>query len=130
MTPPRKTPLTEEHLRLILEYARSVPHLEAVVLLWETAPQAWRIADIAARIYLPADATGRILQELALKGLVVEVSAEHYALVDDANGRELAGTIALAYRDNVSRVATLIHAGPSRALQDFAQAFELKERKE
>jgi hypothetical protein len=67
---------------------------------------------------------------LRAKGLVAQASEDHYALTADTGGRELAGTIAMAYRDNVSQVATLIHAGPSRTLQDFAEAFQIKERKE
>ena len=130
MSPPRKTSLTDEHAQLILEHAGSVPHLEALLLLWESAPQAWSAAEVAARIYVGADATGRVLQDLAQRGLLRQPDAGWYALADETGKRELAATIAIAYRDNVSRVATLIHAGPSKALRDFAQAFRLKEPKD
>jgi len=129
MTPQRRTELTDDLVRLILDHAGSVPHLEALLLLWESAPQPWSVAEIGSRVYITRADAERILRDLAQRGLVVATAPDWYALTDEPAGRERAATIALAYRDNTSRVATLIHAQPSKAVRDFAQAFEIKDRK-
>jgi hypothetical protein len=126
VSPQRKTELTEEHVRLILDYASTVPHLEVLLLLWENAPNAWTTEQIAKRIYTSTDAVIALLRDLRRNGLVLEDATGAARLTEDEALLQVASQIALAYRDNVSRVAGLIHSGPPKALRDFARAFRIK----
>jgi len=48
----------------ILEKIESVPHLEAVILLWNSRPVGWTAEELASRIYVPAERTFEIVQDL------------------------------------------------------------------
>jgi hypothetical protein len=126
VSPQRKTELTEEHVRLILDYASTVPHLEVLLLLWENAPHAWATEQIARRIYTSTDTVVALLRDLRHEGLVLEDADGNARLTEDEALRQVASQIVLAYRDNVSRVASLIHSGPPKALREFARAFRIK----
>jgi DNA-binding MarR family transcriptional regulator len=62
--------LRAEADRFILEKIDSVPHLEALLLLWNSRPGKWPVGEIAKRLYIPEDRASRILQDLARQSLV------------------------------------------------------------
>ena len=126
MTPRRAALLDAAGIRLILAYADTVPHLEALSLVWEGGRQQWTVPDIAARMYLPEDRALRVVRDLEAKGLLVQTEPGHFTAAADPARRDTIARITQLYRDNLSRVATLLHAGPSRALREFSQAFRIK----
>ena len=44
----------------ILEKIDSVPHLEAVILLWNSRPVGWTADELASRLYVPSEKTVEI----------------------------------------------------------------------
>jgi hypothetical protein len=122
--------LTDELARLILDYIPTVPHIEALMLVWEGAPRAWSEAEVAERIYQPPEVTRAILRDLQRKGLVEAFpESGQYTLAASPEVHRVAERITSAYKNNLYRVATLIHTHASPAVREFARAFELKEKK-
>src|SRR5579884_4160373 len=72
MTQP--TPDRAEVDKFILEQLDTVPHLEALLLLWNSRPKSWPLAEIEKSLYVSREATRAILQDLGQHGLVTEDS--------------------------------------------------------
>lgn len=117
--------LPDDIARFIAEHIDSVPHLEALLLLWETAPQAWTAEELSRRIYIPAGAAALVLNDLVAKGWVTEREASH-TFIADTPDRARIERLARSYRGNLLSVARAIHAKPTSALLDFARAFRLR----
>ena len=64
----------EEVYQFILDQIESVPHLEALLLLWNSRPQPWTVENLAHRLYVSPDFVGALLQDLVRKRLVSIVS--------------------------------------------------------
>jgi hypothetical protein len=120
--------LPDDVLRFLADRIDTVPHLEALLLLWESRPRGWTVEEIAARVYVPAETAARILADLARQGLAVQ-GAEVYAYEGgwDTSGENME-KVATAYRRQLVRVASLIHSKASRGVLEFARAFELKKK--
>lgn len=119
--------LAADLLRFIDRYIDTVPHLEALLLMWQSAPAGWNHEQLAARIYVkPAVARG-IIDDFARHGMVRPVKSGHtFDLQWDSE--QLLPRLAEAYSKQLSRVATHIHARGPRSVRDFARAFQLKDK--
>ena len=51
--------------QFVLEEIDSVPHLEALLLLWNSRPKHWSPEDMGKALYLTSEYTQPVLQELA-----------------------------------------------------------------
>ena len=109
--------------QFIIEEIDSVPHLEALLLLWNTRPKRWPIEEIARALYISVDATRKMLQDLSHRGLVV-IETEGCAY--DANyDREIVlQELEKTYRRELVRVSRMIHSKASPAVREFARAFK------
>lgn len=69
----------EQFLR---EQIDTVPHLEALLLLWNTRPKVWSAEEMGKGLFVPFDAAREILDDLARQGLIVvqggEFETYHY----------------------------------------------------
>jgi hypothetical protein len=125
-------PLFPEVLRFLADRIDSVPHLEALLLLWENPERHWSEDEIAQRVYVGNDTARRLLEDLTRRRLIREhpgSSGNRYAYDPawDPSG-ELMAAIADAYRRHLVTVANLIHAKASPSVQEFARAFKLKDK--
>ncbi|MEO8313655.1 MAG: hypothetical protein ABI645_02575 [Pseudomonadota bacterium] len=125
----QKGEVPEDVLRFIERRIDSVPHLEALLLLWKNPAVAWTEGDISARVYVSRDQAQAILRDLARHGLI-NVTSEvpnlySYNVAWDES--QLMDKVATTYRRHLVRLAELIHekAG-SEAVRDFARAFKFK----
>ena len=66
--------------RFILDFIDSVPHLEALLLLWRSRPKAWTDEQIGKRLYLDGQAASELMEGLVRRGLIAEVPgrSRHY----------------------------------------------------
>src|SRR3954467_10227902 len=55
----------------ILNEIDTVPHLEALLLLWNSRPQEWSFEAMASAIYLSLDATQAVIEDLERRGFIV-----------------------------------------------------------
>jgi len=108
----------------------SVPHMEALMLLWESRATRWNSDQIAARLYVSIENATSILEDLAGRRLIRaendgEVTTYEYDDAWDKSGA-LMPNVATAYRRQLVQVTILIHSKTSTAVRDFARAFRLK----
>jgi len=122
-----------EVYEFIAEKIDSVPHLEALLLLWNSRPAKWSAADLASRLYVDRDVAGRLLHDLTREGLVVPMpgAAEQYYYEPKLDERdELVELVDATYRKQVVRISTMIHSKASSAVRDFARAFRFTKERE
>ena len=120
-------------MQFILEHLETVPHLEAVLLIWQNQATGWTADDLARRIYV-SNSTGRvILDDLNRHGMLRKSdSAAPTYLYDpgwDAE-RQMIPRVADLYRRQLVQVTKLIHTRGSSSVREFARAFQLKKDKE
>ena len=122
----------DQVLRFVLDEIDSVPELEALLLLWQTRPATWNVADVARRLYIVPDQAQAVLADLSRKGmLAVDPEREdsyRYASRSAERDALMARTEAV-YRRQIVRISTLIHSKPSSAVRDFARAFRFTKEK-
>lgn len=111
-------------LRFIADRINSVPHLEALLLLWQNQDRGWTRDEIATRVYVGNETADRLLQDLVRDGMV---KADPYRYATDwQEGIELMPQLAATYSRQLVRVAQLIHSKASLGVREFARAFQLK----
>jgi hypothetical protein len=120
--------LPEDVLRFIVDRIDSVPHLETLLLLWESPERHWSAGEIAARIYTREEAARRVLQDLTQRRLIAAVGGGQLYVYDRAWDEPCAvmPRLAATYRMHLIRVAKIIHSKASPGVQEFARAFKLK----
>src|SRR5579872_266084 len=106
----------------------TVPHLEALLLLWNSRPKLWSIEDMARGLFLTSEAAREILRDLARRGLIVTVpgEVETYCYEPEEKRDQLVSSVDSTYRRELIRVSRLIHSKPSAAIREFARAFRFK----
>jgi hypothetical protein len=108
----------------ITEEIESVPHLEALLLLWNSRPRKWSVGDMARAIYLSDDETQPILRDLAQRELIVMESGLYSYNASHPKG-DMVAMLDSIYRREVVRISTMIHSKPSASVRAFARAFKL-----
>lgn len=120
-------PLSADVLRVLEENIDSVPHLEALLLLWQSRPREWHPAEVAARIYVPVGRAMSILDDLSRRGLAIKGAIGAGFAFNVAGPAALqVPAVAAAYRDQLIAVSTFIHAKGPASVREFARAFQFK----
>ncbi|HXT85642.1 MAG TPA: hypothetical protein VN745_01340 [Verrucomicrobiae bacterium] len=129
--------MSEEWVRqavdqFILNEVDSVPHLEALLLLWNTRPKQWPVDEMAKALYVPSDLAQRIMQELARRGLIAtQAEPERYSYVPQSEERDmLMKSVDEIYRRELVRISRMIHGKAPSAVREFARAFRFTKEKE
>jgi DNA-binding MarR family transcriptional regulator len=110
----------------VLKHIDSVPQLEALLLLWDTRPRVWSVAEVAARIYVAPDTVRAIMQDLARQQLISCSSEEGdlYCCVSTSEDQNrVLEAVSETYRQEIVPISSMIHSKASRAVRDFARAF-------
>jgi len=126
MSPPREeNPRRVEVDRFILDEIDSVPHIEALLILWNNRPKACIVDELAGLLYLPEDRTRQILEDLRQRSLVV--SGESGDSYNPAYPRDhLLADVDRIWRRELVRVSNLIHSKAPPAVREFARAFRFR----
>ncbi len=111
--------------RFIVDEIDSVPHLEALLLFWNSRPKHWSIVDMSKALYLSDEQTGRILEDLARRKLI-EHDSDQYRFSTDPELAELIERVSARYRRELVRVSNMIHSKASPSVREFARAFRFK----
>lgn len=120
-----------EVYQFITDEIESVPHLEALLLLWNTRPAGWAPQKLAERLYVGTSFATKLLQDLSRQGLATEKESSCYVYDSSSEERNrLIGMLDSRYRKEVVRISTLIHSKPPSALRDFARAFRFTKERE
>lgn len=124
--------LPADVVHFLTEKVDTVPHLEALLLLWDSRPKAWTHEEISVRVYVPPAKAQGILQDLLRQKLVAldPESPDRFRYDgswDDSGA--MMQKVAATYRQQLVRVANLIHSKASPAVRDFARAFQFKKER-
>lgn len=117
--------------KFILDSIDTVPHLEALLLLFQSPAIGWTVAELAARIYVSDKQAGGILDDLARRALIVRVERsppQYRYAARSTEQSELLDNVAQSYRTQLVQVTRLIHSNASGSVRDFARAFRLKDK--
>jgi hypothetical protein len=115
--------------RFVLEQIDSVPHLEALLLLFNSRPKAWSTDEMAKSLYVRNEVAAKILDSLLHRNLIAispnQPDLFFYNPDDEAQNR-LLNDVDAVYRKEVVRISSLIHSKASAGVRDFARAFRFK----
>jgi hypothetical protein len=132
LSKPEETLRTERVDRFISEYIDTVPHLEALLLVWKKRQKSWSIDDMAAQLYVPVEHAGKILRDLSSRGFLLEVDSPaarfQYASSEEQDAR--IAEVEMIYRRDLIRISRMIHAKAPSALRAFARAFRFTKEKQ
>lgn len=109
----------------ILDEIDSVPHLEALLLLWNRRPRSWSVDDLAHDLYVSGDKTTDILRDLQARGLVAW-EADRCSFNVSYPRPELMQATDRLWRRELIRISSLIHSKASPSVRQFASAFRLR----
>lgn len=110
----------------------SVPHLEALLLLWNSRPRPASVDEMAHKLFVEPALARQLLQDLERQGLITAASeaAEQYSYQPGSEEKDrLIGLVDATYRRELIRVARMIHSKAAAPVREFARAFRFtKER--
>lgn len=118
--------------KFIADEIDTVPHLEALLMLWNSRPKQWLVDEMAKALYVPRETSQRILQELTRRGLISASSEpERYSYEHQSEEKDaLLHSLDVIYRRELVRVSRMIHAKAPAAVREFARAFRFTKDKE
>lgn len=128
-----KNPLSGQVDRFILEQIDTIPHLEALLLVWHRRPKAWSASEMAGSLFVPLELAAKILRDMEQRGLLKErpASSGQYAYHSQSEEHDrLMGAVEETYRRELIRIARMVHAKTPASLRDFARAFRFTKEKE
>jgi DNA-binding MarR family transcriptional regulator len=117
--------------QFLLAAIDTVPHLEALLLIFQNPDATWSVEDLAARIYVGSPQAAAVLEDLTRRQLVTRLEqspAKYQYIARSPAQTEILHKVAHAYRTQLVQVARFIHSKPSASVRDFARAFRLKDR--
>jgi hypothetical protein len=112
--------------QFVLDQIDSVPHLEALLLLWSRRPQKWSASEMAKALYVDPNFAEQVLSDLSQRKLAIEISGAPDSYSYDAESEErnrLIQALDAIYRREIVRISRMIHAKGSLAVREFAKAF-------
>lgn len=119
------SPLAKEVDQFILAEIDSVPHLEGLLLLWNSRPRKWSLEEVAKALYLTLDETRYLLNDLKQRGFL-KVESESYSYDQQYQRDNLIQEVAHTYRKELIRISRMIHLKASPSVREFARAFKFK----
>ena len=115
--------------QFIHENIDSVPHLESLVLLWNSRPVGWTEAELSSRLYIHPEQVKTVLRDLIRLQIVQEIAGPPPKFSYHSRSREqdeLMHQVDGAYRRDLVRISTMIHSKASSPVREFAKAFRFK----
>lgn len=115
--------------RFILENVDSIPHLEALVLLWNSRPVGWSADELASRLYVPKEQVARVIRDLVRLQFAQEQPGSPAKFSYFPRSEEQNETMQLvdnAYRRDLVRISTMVHSKASSSVREFARAFRFR----
>ena len=115
--------------QFIVDEIDSVPHLEALLILWNSRPKQWSVEELSGFLYVPREVTQIILAELSHRNLISAqpgASETYFCDPPSEETQKLLRDVDRTYRKELVRVSQMIHSKASAAVRDFARAFRFK----
>lgn len=109
----------------IIHQIESVPHLEALLLLWNQRPRRWSLQEMTKALCISSDVTQGILHDLQQRGLATGDDGG-YSYDPSSTHDSLIAEVDRTYRRELVRISRMIHSKASPAVREFARAFKFK----
>lgn len=111
----------------------SVPHLEALILFWNSRPVGWTCDELASRLYVPPEQVAKVIRDLVRMQIVQEIPASppkysYFPLSEEQN--TMMRLVDEVYRRDLVRISTMIHSKASSPIREFARAFRIRKERE
>ena len=117
--------------KFILENMESVPHLEALMLLWNSRPVRWTCQELASRLYISPEKVNDVVRDLLGLRLVMESPGPKYSYFPRSEDQDdMMLLVDAAHRRDLIRISTMIHSKTSSAVREFARAFRFKKERD
>jgi hypothetical protein len=116
--------------RFIRDEIDSVPHLEALLLLWRHAPSPRSGTELANQLYIHPGQAHAIAEDLNRRGLIARDGAGSFFY--DTGRQELndlVEAVEATYRRELIRISGIIHSKASPGIRAFADAFRFRKEK-
>ncbi len=125
MAPFEETANRAEVDHFIQEKIDTVPHLEALLLLWQHSSERWTVENTARRLWIEPEEARAILHDLIRLELATLATGnlDQYEYQSSAGNDRLMRGLEVHYRREMIRISRMIHAKPSSAVRAFARAF-------
>jgi hypothetical protein len=114
--------------RFIMEEIDTIPHLEALLLLWRNQ-KPWSPAEMGKALYVSDEAVEKVLQDLVRRSLATLTPGDVDLYSYDSGAQQKNHLLRLldeAYRRDLIRITRMIHGKASPAVREFARAFRFK----
>lgn len=111
--------------QFVLDEIDSVPHLEALLLLWSRRSQEWSLEELAKALYLATERTRSIVMDLERQGFITANAEDRFQYRSTPRDNTI-DKLDQVYRRQVVHISTIIHSKPAASLREFARAFRLK----
>lgn len=111
----------------------SVPHLEALLLVWRCRPKTWTLNELAERLYVRSESARSIAVDLIREELieVVDGPTERYGYASKSERQDvLMKDVEEAYRRELIRISNLIHSKAPASVREFARAFRFMKQRQ
>lgn len=119
--------------KFIEEKIDSVPHLESLILLWNSRPVKWTVEELASRLYISRERVEGVLRDLVrieVAQVTTEDRVRYSYLPRSEEQNDLMHRIDDAYRRDLVRISTMLHSKAASPIREFARAFRLRKEPE
>lgn len=130
---PQERPEEREVFEFVWDEIDSVPHLEALLLLWNSKPKSWSAQELGRRLYVDAKRAQSLLQDLARQRFLIVLPGDSEEFRYEPRSEQtdrLIVSLDRIYRRQVVQISTIIHSKASSAVRDFARAFRFTKERE
>lgn len=124
---------SEQVDRFVVDEIDSVPHLEALLLLWRRAPNLLSVAEIAKQLYISPGQGASVIEDLLRRGLIARDQSGAAGFFYDMHSEErnrLLAAVDATYRRELIRISGIIHSKASPGVRAFANAFRFRKDKD
>jgi hypothetical protein len=118
--------------QFILNRIDSIAQLEALLLLRSDPRMEWSVEVVAQRLYISEHETALILVRLCAEGFLIahnSQSSSYQYFPSSSRLKEIVDRLADSYSKHLVPVTNLIHGKSKNRIQEFADAFRLREEK-
>jgi DNA-binding MarR family transcriptional regulator len=115
--------------QFIVDEIDSVPHLEALLLLWRNAPHACSAQQISEQLYIPHGEGAAIADDLHRRGLIEREGGKFFYDTRSEERNRLLEAVDEMHRRELIRISGIIHSKASPGVRAFANAFRFRREK-
>src|ERR1700761_5056072 len=115
--------------QFIVDEIDSVPHLEALLLLWRSAPRSCSASEIARQLYVSSGEGAAIADDLHRRSLIERKDGRFFYDTRSEERNRLLEAVGEMHRRELIRISGIIHSKASPGIRAFANAFRFRREK-